>query len=172
MGNLDHGPQLDFRISRQAHAHLGGAADVELRDDRRASQRGRIVVDHQGPRAERCVVGQAHAFARTTRVKRQRQVADFQAVAVFQRLAALDLAAVDERAVAAVQVLDVIAAVFLDDLRVLAADRGGVEENIAVGMPPQDGTVAIERVLLAAAQRLKKLQHRHGSNAQRNASVP
>ena len=95
------------------------------------------------------------------RVKGERQVADLQPVAVGQRLPALDQPAVDERAVAAVQVLDEELAVLAHDLRVLPADRGGVEHDVAVGMPAQHGALAKEPKVLARPRRLQDLQDRH-----------
>ncbi len=68
---------------------------------------GSGVVDHQRQRrARRRATGRPAAIAGLVGVERERQVADLQPVAVLQQLPALNQPAVDERAVAAVQVLD------------------------------------------------------------------
>ena len=84
VGDLDHGPQLDFGIDGQPHAGVAGAADFELRNDGRSGHR-RVVIDDQegGPVA----VGPRQVVAGLVEVEGQRQIADFQAVAVFERLA-------------------------------------------------------------------------------------
>ena len=78
-------------------------------------------------------------------VENHDHVAERDAVLIAQQVSLADLAAVDVGAVAALHVLDIELVVDPLDPRMLAADRPGVEHDIAVGMPAQDGRLAIQR---------------------------
>ena len=71
-------------------------------------------------------------------------VAERDAVLIVKQTSLADLAAVDVSAVAALHVLDIELVVDPLDPRMLAADRPGVEHDVAVGMPAQDGRFAVQ----------------------------
>ena len=79
--------------------------------------------------------------------------------------------AVDERAVAAVQVFDKELAVLRDDLRVLAADAGTFQHDVAIGMAPHYVTITRQFQLLAAAGGIHNLQNGH-SQANSSRTLP
>ena len=61
-----------------------------------------------------------------------------------ERLAPHQRPAVEKRAVAAVQVFDVVFAVDEEDAGVLAADRGGFQDDVALRVPPQGDRIAFQ----------------------------
>ena len=108
---------------------------------------GGLVVDHQGRGLERGDGAAAAGGLLVGRVVMENHddVAERDAVLIVEQMSLADLAAVDVGAVAALHVLDVELVVDPLDPRMLAADRPGVEHDIAVGMPAQDGRLAIQR---------------------------
>ena len=123
-----------------------------------------IVVDEH--RRRRCTVSMPPGadgllLARLIAIERERQVADFQPIAVGEPMRGLDLLAVDERAVAAVQVFDEILAVDPSDLRVLPADGAGIEHDIAIRMPAHDGPPLGKLHLFADVGSGKNFQDSH-----------
>ena len=92
------------------------------------------------------------------------EIADFDAVVVLQQGAAADLLVVDEGAVAAFAVLDVILALDAKDMGVLAADGGVVDDDLAVAVPAEDDLVVLqlEAPALLGAFENEERSHVHG----------
>src|SRR5262245_19512841 len=74
--------------------------------------------------------------------EREPELAHLHLVPVLQRLLRLDPPPVDVRAVEAAQVAEAQAVAFADDHRVLAGDRHVVEEDVALGRPPDGDAIA------------------------------
>ena len=58
----------------------------------------------------------------------------------------LDGCAVDDRAIAAMQVLDEKVVALAEDLGMLPTDGGGIEHDVAIWMPSEDDVLLFERV--------------------------
>ena len=56
----------------------------------------------------------------------------------------VDRAAVDQRSVSALEIFEEEVSVAFEDLRVVTTDRLVVEHDLAVGMPSEDGALAVE----------------------------
>ena len=91
----------------------------------------------------------------------QRQIANFYFVAIAQLLRRLNRLAVDERAVAALQIFNEILAVHQRNLRMLPADGALIEHDVALGMPPQNRALLRQRKPLSGAVAIKKFQQGH-----------
>ena len=143
--DLGEGLELGSGIDLQPQARRT-RGNIQPRHDRGIAPAG-LVVDHQGRGPG---IGDGAAAAGSFLVGRvgmenHDDVAERDAVLIVQQASLADLAAVDVGAVAALHVLDIELVVDPLDPRMLAADRPGVEHDIAVGMPAQDGRLAIQR---------------------------
>jgi hypothetical protein len=65
---------------------------------------------------------------------------------------------VQERAVAAAQVLDEVRVAFPQNLAMVAADRSDLDVNVALGMPPEDALFALQLVAFAGLGPGERLQ--------------
>ena len=81
-------------------------------------------------------------------MEEERKLADIDLVALGEHLPLRHRPAVQQRAVAAVQVLDVEVAVEVDDAGVLAADGARFEHDVAGGMPAEDDGLAPSRGII------------------------
>jgi hypothetical protein len=82
-------------------------------------------------------------------------------VTIVQFNAALDCGVVELRAVPAAQVLQIIRAVAFENLRVVPADGGVVEDDLATGMTPEDDTLPRQGDNLSRRSTLHQLEDRH-----------
>ena len=71
-------------------------------------------------------------------VKCAQEIADLDAIVVIERQARRDLLVVDKGAVAALEVLNVVLALDVQDLRVVTADGRAADRHLAIRIPPQD----------------------------------
>ena len=62
----------------------------------------------------------------------------------------------------------IVLALDVEDPRVLAADRPDLEDDVAVGIPPEHGDPALQREELARIQPFQRPQNRHRTKSQAN----
>ena len=105
----------------------------------------------------------SRADGRRALVEHEHQVADLDLVVFGQRLAIDDQPAVEIGAVAAGEILDKVAAVDVDNPRMLAADGGGFEHDIAFGMPAEDRRLAFDGEKLPRIGSLQRPQDGHNA---------
>ena len=91
----------------------------------------------------------------------EREVANAQLIVVGQQLPPGDGLAVQQRAVAAVQVLDVEVAVEIEDSGVLAADGARFEDDIAGGVPAEDHGRPFQGEQLPRIEPLQRPEYGH-----------
>ena len=98
---------------------------------------------------------------RRAEVEDERQVADAHLVVLAEQLPPGDRPAVEERAVAAVEVLDVEIAVDIEDPGVLAADGARFQHDIAGGVPAEDDGRPFQGEHLPRIEPLHRLKNGH-----------
>ena len=98
------------------------------------------------------------------RMEGKQQIADLDLIVIVERVPAADHFAIDESAIAALQIFDVELIGDTQDLRMLAADRADIEDDIAFRMAAENIAFAFQRELLPGIQSPDHLQHSHGWN--------
>ena len=73
----------------------------------------------------------------------------------------MDRAVVEERTVAAIEVLDVIVALVLDDLRMVSANRTIIDLDIALWMSTDDDRLSFEFDFRLYDRRVGRQKERH-----------
>jgi hypothetical protein len=152
----EHRAELRLRVLAESLAG-GGPGKGDLRDDQGPGSGGIILVE--------VVVGEhgRRRFGRGGRLGAEREpmAADGKLVAVLESPRPRQRHAVEQRAVAAVEVLDRRGLRGQRDGTVLPADRGRVEDDVAVGMAADQGPPGGDRHPLAAAVTGLELEKGH-----------
>ena len=91
-------------------------------------------------------------------VEREEQIANLDAIVFFQPVHLMHLLAVDEGAVAALQILHEVIRADMQNLGVLATDGAHVQDDIAIRVAAKNGLFAVELELLTGGGSLENLQ--------------
>ena len=89
------------------------------------------------------------------------EVADSDDVRVFEFASSLDRRFIDVRAIAAAQIFDEEVAMHVHDLRVVAADGGVLQNDLAMRMPAKHGAFGLHLDELAGSFPLEDFQDSH-----------
>ncbi len=158
--DLQHRLQFRLGVDRKPQRRAA-AGDVHLGHDRGAGAHLLVVDQHR--RFDGLVVhlDGDHAVGRAV-VEDELDVADLHLIVFREQLASLQEATVEERPVAAVQILDVVLLLDADDPRVLSAYRPDLQHDVALRVPTEDGRLIVQGKQLARIQAFQRAQHSHG----------
>ena len=159
--DLDQRGQLYFGLGRETPTY-GAAADVERGHDAGA---GRVlgVVDQLGDARLFEVAHRIEDAGPEAGVEAELLIANDELIAFVERRAIGEALVVEERAVAALQVFDEVAAALAENRGMAAADGGHVERHLAIGAAADDRPIAIELEARARSRTFDKLQKCHAA---------
>ena len=100
---------------------------------------------------------------RACRCERKRDLADADDVAGLEEPAPLDFRGlvIQERAIAAVEIFQVVVVAIARDRRVLPAHGADVDHHLAFGVPPHDGLIRPQLVAFAGLRSVIRRQIKH-----------